>query len=316
VSAFPSPEVMRSQLYSLYSMQQEPAAFSDYRRFYGTEFSGAATHCGLFETPGYQLVAQLWRPASPRGTLIFLHGYYDHVGLYRHLIDWALSQHLAVFSCDLPGHGLSSGERADIGDFAEYQAVLIELLEQAAQLGLPQPWHLLGQSTGGGIVLDYLLRGELREEIERIILLSPLIRPRAWCWSKLLWYLVNPFTDSIARRFTDNSSDEAFLAFLQSDPLQSLRLPCHWVGALMRWIPEIEAAPASTRSILLVQGEADRTLSWRHNLRIMEEKLPNAQRLILPEAKHHLVNENENLRQHYFAFLAQYLGHAPVSNVP
>jgi len=308
VPAFPSPHDMRAQLHALYPMQQEPAAFSDYRRFYATEFRGIATHCGLFETPGYQLVAQLWRPASPRGTLIFLHGYYDHVGLYRHLIDWALSQRLAVFSCDLPGHGLSSGERADIGDFSEYQAALIELLEQAAQLGLPQPWHLLGQSTGGGIVLDYLLRGEMREEIEQVILFSPLIRPRAWFWSKVLWHLLNPFTESIARRFTDNSNDTAFLDFVRQDPLQPLRLPCRWVAALMRWIPKIEAATATAHPVLLVQGEADHTLNWRHNLKVMEEKLPNAKRLLLPGAKHHLVNESENLRQQYFAFLTQYLG--------
>jgi len=305
--AFPSPQTMRTLLLPISQMQQEPAAFADYRRFYGTDFDGATTGSGLLKVRDYQLVAQLWQPAAPRGTLLLVHGYYDHLGLYRHLIGWALAQGFAVFACDLPGHGLSSGERADIGDFAEYQAVLTALLEQAAQLELPQPWHLLGHSTGGGILLDYLLRGTVRREIDQITLLAPLIRPRAWGWSKLLWYLISPFKDSIKRRFTDNSSDKDFLAFIRQDPLQPLRLPCRWVAALMRWIPLIEAAAPSERPVLLVQGNADHTLNWRHNLKVMQEKLPNAQRLLLPGARHHLVNESEHLRQRYWRFLEQHL---------
>jgi len=302
-----SPDAMRALLRPFSEKQPAPADFAAYREFYGIDFAPTAMRGGLLELAGYQLVAQLWQPESPCGTLIFLHGYYDHLGLYRHLIGWALAQGFAVFSCDLPGHGLSSGERADIGDFTEYQVVLNGLLEQAAQLDLPKPWHLLGQSTGGGIVLDYLLNGAVREEIEHVMLLSPLIRPRAWGWSKLLWYLLNPFTASIKRRFTDNSNDKAFLAFLRQDPLQPLRLPCRWVAALMRWIPQIESAVASARAVLLIQGDADHTLNFRHNLKVLEEKLPNAKRLILPGAKHHLLNESESLRAQYFAFLEQHL---------
>ena len=52
-------------------------------------------------------VVQLWAPAEPQGTLLLLHGYYDHMGLYRHVVDWALSMNFAVLACDLPGHGLS-----------------------------------------------------------------------------------------------------------------------------------------------------------------------------------------------------------------
>jgi len=189
---FPAPEAMRSLLHPFGQMQQESAAFAAYRHFYGMDFAHTSMHGGLLAVAAYQLVAQLWQPASPRGTLVFLHGYYDHMGLYRHLIGWALAQGFAVLSCDLPGHGLSSGARADIGDFAEYQAVLQELLAQAAQLELPKPWHLFGQSTGGAIVLDYLLRNAVRQEVGRSILFAPLIRPRAWLLSKLAWRLLSP----------------------------------------------------------------------------------------------------------------------------
>jgi len=115
------------------------------------------------------------------------------------------------------------------------------------------------------------------------------------------------FGDSIRRRFSENSSDAEFLAFVRRDPLQPHLLPCRWIGALMRWIPPIEAAAPSPHPALLVQGRADRTLNCPHNLKVLKEKLPNTQRLLLGDAKHHLVNESASLRQPCWDFLARHL---------
>ena len=151
-----------------------------YRQFYGFS-DGLAQHSrvGQLQVGGYQIALQAWWPEQPRATLVLLHGYYDHSGLYRHVIEWALGMGFAVLSFDLPGHGLSSGARASIGDFAEYQTVLQGVLAEAAALQLPQPWHLCGQSTGGAILIDYLLTGAPSADIGETILLAPLVRPRA-----------------------------------------------------------------------------------------------------------------------------------------
>ena len=50
-----------------------------------------------------------------RGTVLICHGYFDYVGLYRHLIAHVLELGYAVLAYDLPGHGLSSGPRGDPG---------------------------------------------------------------------------------------------------------------------------------------------------------------------------------------------------------
>ncbi len=200
---------------------------------------------GALAAGGYQLAVQGWWPREPRGSLLMLHGYYDHMGLYGHVVDWALSRQLAVLACDLPGHGLSSGARASINDFAEYQTALTALIAEARRLDLPRPWHLLGQSTGGAILLDYLLRGEPAPELGETILLAPLVRPHAWRQSLWTYRLVKPFVRALPRRFSVNSGDPAFLDFLQQDGLQPRELPALWVGALARWIPQLEGAPAS-----------------------------------------------------------------------
>jgi Lysophospholipase len=222
------------------------------------------------------------------------------------VIEWALDQNFAVIACDLPGHGLSSGERASIKDFTEYQDTLQGLFTEAQSLDLPQPWHLCGQSTGGAIVIDHVLnQGASSPAQGQVILLSPLVRPRAWGWSQLSYYLLKPFVKAIARRFSENSNDPDFLPFLLADPLQPLRLPTAWVGALARWIKHIEAAPYSMRRPLIVQGQADMTVDWEHNLEVLRGKFDRPQVLMLPEARHHLANETLALRREYFGFLTK-----------
>jgi alpha-beta hydrolase superfamily lysophospholipase len=278
-----------------------------YQRYYGLEL-GSQRRLGRFHSDGLELVAQLWLPAEPQASLILLHGYYDHMGLYRQVIDWALGRNLAVLSFDLPGHGLSAGPRASIDDFAAYQRALQALFAEAAGLDLPQPWHLCGQSTGGAILLDFLLLGAPRPEPGATILLAPLVRPRAWGLSKLSYHLLGPFRSELPRRFSANSNDAEFLDFVRHrDPLQPRTLPTPWVGALAKWIPRIERAPRSAQRPLIVQGEDDMTVDWRHNLQVLQDKFDRPEILRIPGARHHLVNESADIRRRYFAFLDEHL---------
>ncbi|PTU73042.1 phospholipase BipL [Pseudomonas mangrovi] len=306
-----NPELLRAALGPIVDAPAPDSIAKAYQAYYGLDFQarhpGVQARLGRFQVGGYEVVAQAWWPREPVATLLLMHGYYDHMGLYRHVIDWALDMGFTVLSCDLPGHGLSSGPRASINEFAEYQTVFRALLGEAAALGLPQPWHLLGQSTGGAILLDYLLHEEL-EGIGRSILLAPLVRPRAWGWSKLSYQLARHFVGSIPRRFSDNSGDEDFIRFVHSqDPLQPRTLPTAWVGALSRWVPRIENAGRSAHSPLIIQGEADMTVDWRHNLRVLQDKFTDPELLLLPDARHHLANEREALRLRYFDFLRERL---------
>ena len=303
------PENLIAMLRPLAAAMPLSAAEQAYRRFYGFAADGAAhSLLGVRQIAGYQIALQAWWPQAPRATLVLLHGYYDHSGLYRHVIEWALGMGFAVLTFDLPGHGLSSGPRASIGDFAEYQAVLQGVLAEAAALALPQPWHLCGQSTGGAILIDYLLTGAPGPEVGESILLAPLVRPRAWTWSQLSYKVMRNFVSEIPRRFSVNSSDLDFIDFVEHrDPLQPRSLPTAWVGALSRWVPHIEAAPRSSRSPLIIQGEADMTVAWQYNLEVLQDKFAAPQILRLGEARHHLANEAPALRQRYFDFLSQRL---------
>ncbi len=303
------PHILRQQLGPLDPSRASPASVRRYQVFYGLDLPQRPrilSRLGLCRVLDYDLAVQAWWPEQPVGSLLLLHGYYDHMGLYRHLVDWGLSLNLAVLACDLPGHGLSSGAPASIRDFAEYQQVLQALLAEARRLALPAPWHLLGQSTGGAILVDHLLLGPPRAEPGRCLLLAPLVRPRSWRLSCALYHLLRPWLRQVPRSYGANSSDRQFLQFVRrGDPLQARILPLAWVGALERWIHRIEAAaPQAGPAPLIVQGGQDTTVDGPYNLQVLARKFAGPDVLHLPAARHHLANECPALRQQYLAWLA------------
>ncbi len=293
----------------LLGREAEPGWVQHWRGYYGIDFSatGVQQRVGHLDVAGYRLAVQVYRPLqNVRGTCIILHGYYDHMGLYGNLYGWALQQGFCVLTCDLPGHGLSTGLRASIGSFAEYQQVLTALRELVAPLQLPQPVHLIGQSTGAAIAMELALHG-WPPDLGQLVMLAPLVRPRAWRQSHLLYLGLKSFVRQIPRKRALNSGDPQFVEFLEQDPLQAQILPTAWVGALASWIPQVERANRSTLTPIIVQGDADSTVDWQHNLTVLKEKFTSPHVCILPGAQHHLVNELEHYRQQGFDFIGQFL---------
>lgn len=286
-------------------------ALNDYLDFYHLNFSDniCRQHAmGTFEAAGYELVAQYWLPVDslPKGTIFILHGYYDHVGLFNHLIEFLLQQGFIVIAYDQPGHGLSSGEQASIRDFSEY----VRVLQRCLQLGkkFPQPWYGVGQSTGCAVYLHALLKDRINNPFKKIVLLAPLIRPAHW--NRAVWWyrLLSPFASKVARRMHKNSHDPAFLQFIHHrDPLQSRFLKTAWVGAMQKWLEAFPSLEAVSGNILVIQGEADETVDWRYNLAQLQVKLRNARYYCLPGASHHLVNERADMRQQVFGQIKSFL---------
>ena len=263
--------------------------------------SGTAHYLGQLTVGGYRIASQYWLPPEPKATVFVVHGYFDHSALYRQLFDFLLQQNYAVVAFDLPGHGLSDGERATIASFDHYADVFDGLLSVCADR-LPQPWHAVGQSTGGAILLKHLLQEAEGESLfEGLALLAPLLHTRNWALNRLTYLCVHRFISRIGRDFKPNSADADFQRFLKdSDPLQSRHIPLEWVGSMKRWTEEFHDLPCSHNAITIIQGDQDLTLDWRYNLIRFRQKLPNAKMVMIPDAQHHLVNESSALRMQVF----------------
>lgn len=266
-------------------------------------------YAGFVDTERYRLWAQIWTPERPCGTAFVVHGYFDHLGLYRHLLERLLAQGWRVVLWDLPGHGLSSGARATIDDFEDYGACLQALQRQLADEGLaPHPWVGIGQSTGAAILATDALGRGTASPWQGLALLAPLVRPWGWPQSSWLHRLASPFIRSIPRTYQANSNDADFAAFLRErDPLQPDRLTLAWVTAMRRWMSHMLALPASDLPVLILQGEQDLTVDWAWNLEVLTGKFPQARVVRHPEARHHLVNESPFIREPLFVELDDFL---------
>ena len=286
-----------------------------YASYYGLHFSGSnvkglssgpnpdiAHKMGHFSVGEHRLFAQSWEDKNHlcQGTLLLFHGYLDHLGLYKHIIEYGLSRHLRVVGFDLPGHGISSGEQAVIHDFLDYQDIMDAWLHLHNEQS-PKPWYLIAQSTGAAIAMDYLFtnqQDESKSPFRKVAFLAPLVRPTGLLKTKLLYFSLKPFKRYVDRSFKQNSNDAAFSEFLRSlDPLQSKRISREWVGALFQYISRIESAKPIPITPLVIQGDQDRTVNFIHNLAIIEQKFWQPRVIYLDGAMHHLANETENYRR-------------------
>ena len=258
---------------------------------------------GRIEVNQTAIFTLAWQPAVSRGTAVVVHGYTDHTGLFKHLIEALLDRQLTVVCFDLQGHGLSSGGYGDIADFADYVAVLESVMAIASEK-FPGPQHAIGQSMGGAVLLKYLMKTGNSNPFASINLLAPLLQPSGWVIKRWLYRLTCKYRRSLKRVFRPSSLDKAFLDFVRfTDPLQQTQLPVTWVGALDQWVQEFEGAKGCPQKINLIQGCADKTLNWKVNLRVFKEKIPALQVHLIDGANHHLVNEIKPLRDKIFAAL-------------
>jgi len=285
-------------------------ALAVYLQFYGLPLPSPTLHCsvGVLESGGFRLFCQYYASCdqASRGTVFVVHGYYDHAGLYGRLLQHLLALGFGVVLFDLPGHGLSSGARASIEAFGQYADALETVLQQAATDALPQPWHLLGQSTGSSVAMDYTLRHckPGSESVDKVVLLAPLVRPYQWWRGRALHAVLKHFVAGIPRSFVDNSHDETFLHFVRVlDPLQSRQLSARWVSALKQWMPEFESAPTCVAALEVIQGTGDTTVDWVYNLQAIARRFPRARFTKIVGARHHLVNEGAPWQQQLFAIL-------------
>ncbi|WP_162846150.1 alpha/beta hydrolase [Seongchinamella sediminis] len=304
-----TPEQLRQLRASLPSFAEpapNTALLTDYLQFYHLDFSAnypdARHDCGTVPSAGERLFVHRWLQPGARANLLLVHGYFDHSGIYDKLVEYGLSRGCNVLIFDLPGHGLSSGERASVDDFADYGRAVHDVMRSVPMPALP--FFALGQSTGCAALME--LARHHPWPFARVALLAPLVRPAGWRGVQLGHSLLRRFTDSLERKFKRNTSDSGFLDFLRNDPLQSQRMSLPWIGALRRWLKSLPIADLGVGPALVVQGRRDATVGWRYNMKAILRLFPGSEIHFLPEAGHQLANESAAIRADYAAALDRY----------
>ncbi|KGT46103.1 MULTISPECIES: alpha/beta hydrolase [Acinetobacter] len=297
-----------------------------YRKLYGFDSLDCKHWQGYVEMPLFKLHVQVFEPDLSKtqfdkiqGTVFLLHGYLEHSGIYQPIVKELLEEGFSVLTFDLPGHGLSNGSSANIKNFDHYQQVLHSVhryVRQAAQL--PQPWLGIGQSTGGAIWMHHLLEFAERREnpfVDRVLLLSPLIRPAktAWWHNPLGLGIIRRIKREVPRHFRRNNHNPEFLRFVRlKDPLQPRMMGMDWILAMSRWMQEMEERPACRIPVWLAQGAQDQTVDWRYNIEFIRRKFRLQTLLMLEEGSHQLINERADIRAALTGLIPAFL-HAKAS---
>ncbi|UOQ94195.1 alpha/beta hydrolase [Halobacillus shinanisalinarum] len=104
---------------------------------------------------------------SVPASIIIVHGAFEHIGRYNHLIKQFEADGYRVFGQDLPAQGNSEGIKGHIRSFDQYIERIGEWLKQIDE----GPVFLLGHSMGGLAVIRTMQ--ELKPKVNGVILSSP-----------------------------------------------------------------------------------------------------------------------------------------------
>lgn len=103
-----------------------------------------------------------WRSAVPEGAprawVALVHGYGDHSGRYRWVIERLVEQGLGVLAFDYRGHGRADGARGDCGQWSDYLADLEVFWARVLRAAGGLPTFVLAHSHGALIVTHWALR--------------------------------------------------------------------------------------------------------------------------------------------------------------
>lgn len=290
--------------------------FHHYLSFYYPNLKGYTHSAGLLpvSTPGFdeKIFIHAVQPNSPKGTFVMLHGYFVHSSYMRYVMQHVLEQGYRVVSVDLPGHGLSSGEKVSISDFRHYSQV-IETLTQTHLHNLMGPKYILGHSTGGAAIIDYVL-SRPKQPFDAVILGAPLVRSYLWDLSRVGHVMGSPFLQRLPRFLRETTKDPEFMTFAVKDPLQTPYTPVPWVTSLLSWNDQILPAYTSVKvPLLVIQGSEDTVVEWPYNLRFLAQKFENLETKVLPGVKHDLFWERPAIRQQIFSEMDRFLTRLNVS---
>jgi len=135
------------------------------------------------------LQAYQWKPDGKVKALVFMsHGYAEWLlPYYNELAEEGVKAGLLMFGHDHLGHGLSPGERAQIGDVSLYVEPVIDHCRYKKKEHPGVPMFIIGHSMGGLVTVFATLQTQKERIFKGVVLTSPLIR-------------IHPSTDNIVNR--------------------------------------------------------------------------------------------------------------------
>ncbi len=250
--------------------------------------------------------------------LIVTHGLGEHMERHQHFLKLFAGQ-FNILMYDLRGHGRSEGERANVGEFADFRRDLQALVEYLKREFQMKRYVAFGHSMGGLITADWL-QNEAREDLypEKVFLSSPPVGAPGILGPifgnaplMLLKGLADfPLTLPLKGILDLNrlSHDGRVLQQYLNDEYVQLKVHSHLFFQLLKTSREVFSRPLRARCPLYASvGTEDGLVNPGMLLKYFKTIEKNTNVLKVEGGYHELHNEIEKYRQPYFEFLRQSL---------
>lgn len=229
---------------------------------------------------GLRLHWREWPAATPRGTVLIVHGLGEHIERYAHVAAHLNAAGWNVAGWDHRGHGHSEGPRGGINESDDLLHDLAAAIAQARQRLPGGPLVVLGHSMGGLIAARFVAGGleptapAWWQPIDALVLSSPALDPgisRAQRVAIALGQLAPTLPGPNGLKPAWISRDPAVVAAYQADPLVHGRITprlAHFIVRNGEWV--LEHAAQWKLPTLLMYGGADRCVSPQGSARFAE----------------------------------------------
>jgi len=228
-----------------------------------------------------------WRgPAPSAATVVFLHGFGEHSGLYHRLGNALNGAGIDLWALDEIGHGLTEGERGVIGSVGNLveNGRRLTAIAEATQPG--RPVWLAGHSLGAAAAAVSAVRDPGR--YAGLILSGAALSPLDWVLA-----LGAPGAPDLDLNPADLSSDPFYLDELAHDPLaftSAADARSLAVAFPAAWDELAGGFGQAALPVLLVHGAKDPVVPVAH-ARDWAARLKQARLAEFPGARHDILNE-------------------------
>jgi alpha-beta hydrolase superfamily lysophospholipase len=253
-------------------------------------FVNSADHLRLFW--------QRYTPASPRATVLVLHGGGDHGGRYPALTSALVRAGFQAALVDLRGHGQSDGRRWHVDSFQDNVADLDAFVAKLSQDGVARDrLFVLGHSHGA---LVATLWGATRaRHVAGFVLSSPYLglafNPPALkvLAGKLVGRIVPWLPVDAGLDLADLTSDVEMQRWTERDPLYGRKTTPRWFEVSRAAQEEaLRRAPSLQAPLLVLAGGADRIADLRVTRRFVEVAGSRDKRIVVYDGfRHEIFNE-------------------------
>lgn len=247
---------------------------------------------------------------NTRAVIILVHGMGEHIGRYKHVVEFLNGIDCAVVGMDHRGHGTSEGKRGHIESYGQLMEDTELLVKKAESLYPGIPLVMYGHSLGGNIAANYVLRN--KPVLKGLIITAPYFKlafdPPAWklVMSKIMAKVFPSLTLPTELETEALAKDQAVTEAYRNDPLVHDRISAAFftkVHAAATY--PIEHAVELKIKTLAMHGLADRITSYKGTAAFAQNN-PQMVELRLWEGLYHEIH-NEQEKQQVFDHIAGWM---------